>query len=127
MRRFHKKGFTLVEVLTVMVIAVPLLAILYVLLSQSLNMYDSVQEATDPIGSRTSMISDIEGLSRDCDYVELTDNILVFYNEGVSMKVDPVAYGLTATIEIDYNSNTVKINVGGEEHCVKYLQTIASD
>ena len=127
MKQLRKKGFTLVEILTVMVIAIPILTILYVLLSQTLSMYDSVKEVADPIGSQTLMISDIEDLSRDCDYAEIAEGLLILYNDGVNVKIDPAAYGLDATMDIDYTNQIIKISIGGEEHCVRFVQKIASD
>ena len=124
MIKFQKKGFTFVELLTVMLIAIPVLIILYILLSQSLSMYDSVREATDPIGAQTSLISDIEDLSRNCDYAEVVDGIIVFYNDGIFIKIDPASYDLDASFAIDYEDNMITIMMGGEEHCVKYLQQI---
>lgn len=124
MIKFQKKGFTFVELLTVMLIAIPVLIILYVLLSQSLSMYDSVRETTDPIGAQTSLISDIEDLSRNCDYAEVVDGIIVFYNDGIFIKIDPASYGLAASFAIDHEDNTITIMMGGEKHCVKYLQQI---
>lgn len=124
MMKFQKKGFTFVELLTVMLIAIPVLIILYTLLSQSLSMYDSVHESTDPIGAQTSLISDIEDISRNCDYVEVVDGVAVFYNDETFVRIDPASYGLTALFAIDYDHNTITITMGGEEHCVKYLQQI---
>lgn len=124
MIKFQKKGFTFVELLTVMLIAIPVLIILYILLSQSISMYDSVRETTDPIGAQTSLISDIEDLSRNCDYAEVVDGIIVFYNDGIFIKIDPASYDLDASFAIDHEDNTITIMMGGEEHCVKYLQQI---
>ena len=124
MIKFQKKGFTFVELLTVMLIAIPVLIILYTLLSQSLSMYDSVRESTDPIGAQTLFISDIEDVSRNCDYVEIVDGVAVFYNDEIFVKIDPASDGITASFAIDYDRNTITITMGGEEHCVKYFQQI---
>jgi type II secretory pathway pseudopilin PulG len=119
-----KKAFTLIELLVVMVVTMVVMVLLITLLSSTFKVYNETTTRENTYAYVLLMISDVETLSRGCDYV-LTDNddkVLKIVSENKTFSVNSNDYGIDASFTVDNTSQIITISYGGDEYCVKYVQ-----
>ena len=121
-----KKAFTLMELLVVMLVTMIVLVLLIGLLSKTIKVYNEVSSRESTHGYTILLISDVETLSRGCDYA-LTVNenrVLQIFANGEIYSVDSNDYGIDAVFNVDNEKQLIKIICGGEEYCVNYIQNL---
>ncbi len=119
-----KKAFTLIELLVVMVVSTIVMILLITLLSSTFKVYNETTSRENTYSYVLLMISDIETLSRGCDYV-ITDNedkVLKIVSENKTFSINSNDYGIDASFLVDNVSQIITIFYGGDEYCVKYVQ-----
>lgn len=126
MKQRNKKAFTLLEILIVLVIAVPIIALTMVALSHTLNLYSESRKENELIGGASSMIATIDAMTDICGDVEIVNDVLVVERNGIQTGFNPSDYGISATFSVDDSEKIIYITIGGELHCITYNDQISS-
>ena len=126
--RKNKKEFTLMEMLVALVFSAILFVLLYTMLAQTMRVYNNATAKAGETGYAIVLLSDIETLSRGCDYVstDTEGRILTFHDGVYDYAVDTNDYGLDARILVDNSLHRISVYIGGEVYCVTYVPNTPS-
>lgn len=123
-----KKAFTLMELMVAMIVSGILLTLLFGLLSRTYKIYNEATTNRGENNYKMTMLSDIETLSRGCDYVTTNSsgNVLIIHDDGNTFVVETSDYGVDAVFSVDNNTKTIQVDIGGDLFCIMYVQNLPS-
>ena len=119
-----KKGFTTMELLMSLVVSMMLMTMLFLLLLHTTKLHNDTLSKVDGEGFTLVLVSDIENLTRGCDYVEVVEEarVLVVHDNDEKYVIDVRDYGVDARLVADSYKQIISIYIGGEAYCVPYMQ-----
>lgn len=119
-----KKAFTTIELLVSMVVSMILMTMLFILLYHTTSLYNQTTTQTNEDGYTLILLSDIENLTRGCDYVEVVEDsrVLVVHDQNEQFVIDSRDYGVEVKLLADNKKHTINIYAGGEMYCIRYVQ-----
>lgn len=122
--KMRKKAFTTLELLMALAVSMTLLTLMFLLLMHTTNLYNKTVNKANPDGFALILVSDMEKLSRGCDFVELAEGgrILVVHDNDMQYSIDTRDYGIDAKMLIDNKTHSIYVYVGGDVYCIKYMQ-----
>ena len=123
-----KKAFTLMELMVAMIVSGILLTLLFGLLSRTYKIYNEATTNRGENNYKMTMLSDIETLSRGCDYVTTNSsgNVLIIHDDGNTFVVETSDYSVDAVFSVDNNTKTIQVDIGGDLFCIMYVQNLPS-
>lgn len=116
-----KRAFTLMEMLVAMIVSSILMILMITLLVHVFKLYDDTVNRDVSEAYVTSMVLDIESMSRGVDEVKVVGNILQFKTGGRTYAIDPNDYGIEATFEVYADQQLIFIKYGGRTYCLPYI------
>ena len=124
----NKRAFTLMELMVAMIVSGILLTLLFGLLSRTYKIYNEATSNRGENNYKITMLSDIETLSRGCDYVTTNSsgNVLIIHDGSNSFVVEAGDYSVDAVFSVDNNSKTIQVDIGGDLFCIMYVQNTPS-
>ena len=126
--RVKKKAFTLMELMVAMIVSGILLTLLFGLLSRTYKIYNEATTNRGENNSKISMLSDIETLSRGCDYVttNASGNVLMIHDGSNKFVIEASDYSVNAVFSVDNSTKTIQVDIGGDLFCIMYVQNTPS-
>ena len=119
-----KRAFTLMEMLIAMIVSSILMILMITLLAHVFRLYDDTVNRDVSESYISSMVSDIEKMSRGCDEVAIQDDVLQFKINGRRYAIDPIDYGVDVDFEIYEDEQLILIKYGGRTYCLPYILNV---
>ena len=124
MTNFKKKAFTTIELLMCLIVSTMLISMMFLLLYHTTSLYNNTVNRVSSDGFALILVSDVENLTRGCDYVETAEEgrILIVHDHNEKYSIDTNDYGIDARMLVDPAKKLITIYIGGEAYCIPYMQ-----